>query len=152
MPNVSPRFKGTPTATGHRLWSCKWGMEPCTEQDPCARCRGAKNRKSGLKRQKDARKALEVVTGKHVARFASLASNEELWRLPLRVEVKSGVTDAGPVWTKYAKAEAQSDAVRARGDNRPFAAVHMGTKTTDGLFTCRLSKLGEVVQALLEMA
>lgn len=151
MPSVQPRFKGTPTATGHRLWACKFGTEGCTEHEPCAQCRGSRNRKSGLKRQNDARKALQVVTGKHVARFASLASNEESWRLPLRVEVKSGQMDAGPVWTKYAKAEAQSDAARARGDNRPFAAVHMGTKTSDGLFTCRLSKLGEVVQALLEM-
>ncbi len=102
-------------------------------------------------KQRQARKALEVVTGTQAARFAGLTGNEETWRLPVRVEVKSGAI-AGPVWTKYAAAEAQSNASKATGDTRPFLAIFMGTRTSDGLVVCRLSELGRVVEALVDMS
>lgn len=104
-----------------------------------------------MRKQREARKALEVVTGKHAARFASLTGNEESWRLPIRVEVKSGLI-AQPVWTKFAAAEAQSNASKAEGDVRPFAAVFAGTRTSDSLFVCRMSQLGRVVEGLVELS
>lgn len=131
-----------------RPWSCKHDDAACTRAKPCVRCRGARSRRSGLTKQRQARKALERVTGVQAARFAALTGNEESWRLPIRVEVKSGAY-AGPVWTKYAASEAQSDASKSVGDTRPFVAVFMGTRTTDGLFVCRLSQLGRVTEALV---
>ena len=102
-----------------------------------------------MTKQRAARKALEAVTGAEAARFVGQLGNEEAWHgLPLRVEVKSGGT-AKPVWTKYRAAEAQSHASKAVGDMRPFCFVAMGQQTTDGLFVCRLSELGRVVEALV---
>lgn len=136
---------------GSKPWVCKFESPACERTKPCVRCRGARNRRSGMRKQREARKSLEAITGKQAGRFSSLTGNEESWRLPLRVEVKSGLI-AQPVWTKYAASEAQSNAAKPTGDARPFAAVFMGTRTSDGLFVCRLSKLGEVVSALLEIS
>lgn len=102
-----------------------------------------------MRKQREARKALEALTGAQAARFSGQLGNEEAWTgLGLRVEVKSGAV-AGPVWTKYAAAEAQSNASKAIGDVRPFVFIAMGTRTTDGLMVCRLSELGRVVEALV---
>ena len=102
-----------------------------------------------MRKQREARKALEALTGAQAARFAGQLGNEEAWSgLPLRIEVKSGAI-AGPVWTKYAAAEAQSNASKAIGDTRPFVFVAMGQRTSDGLMVCRLSELARVVEALV---
>ncbi len=141
----------TPIPKEARLWECRKADEACTRKTPCASCRGARNRRSGMRKQREARKALEAVTGKEAARFAGQLGNEEAWHgLPLRVEVKSGAI-AGPVWTKYAAAEAQSNVSKAIGDVRPFVFVAMGQRTSDGLLVCRLSELGRVVEALVNL-
>lgn len=102
-----------------------------------------------MRKQREARKALEALTGAEAARFAGQLGNEEAWSgLPLRVEVKSGAI-AGPVWTKYAAAEAQAAQSKAIGDVRPFVFIAMGTRTSDGLMVCRLSELARVVEALV---
>lgn len=134
-----------------RVWNCKVDNDDCTRAKPCRSCLGRRNRRSGLAKQRQARKALEVVTGKEAARFASLTSNEESWVLPLRVEVKSGAI-AGPVDTKCRESEKQSGQNKRIGDVRPFAAVFMPKGTSDGWFCCRLSELGRVVEALVEMS
>ena len=55
-----------------------------------------------------------------------------------RQEVKSGA-QAGPVATRHLSSEAQSEANRARGDNRPFRAVWMPKGMSDGFITVRVS-------------
>lgn len=145
MPDVTTRFKEDGTGRG---WECKHADATCTRKRPCRRCLGARNRRSGMRKQREARKSLERVTGVQANRFLTANGNEENWRLPVRVEVKSGA-QTSPVWTKFAAAEAQSAASKATGDGRPFVAVFMGTKTSDGLFVCRLSDLGRVTEALV---
>ena len=142
MPEVEPRFKD-PGA-----WKCRKDDETCTRAKPCRSCLGARNRRSGMRKQRDARKALERVTGKEAARFVGQLGNEESWRLPVLVEVKSGA-QVGPIWTRFALAETQAKSNKNIGDNRPFVFVAMGQRTTDGLFVCRLSELGRVTEALV---
>jgi hypothetical protein len=135
-----------------RAWNCRKDDESCTRTKPCNACRGARNRRSGMRKQREARKSLEALTGAQAAQFAGQLGNEESWSgLPIRVEVKSGA-QVGPIWTKYAAAEAQSEATRAIGDNAPFCMIAMGQRTSDGLFICRLSKLGDAVHALVNFA
>lgn len=146
MPETPPGF---PRGKETRPWSCRRGLDSCTRKEPCAACRGARNRRSGMRKQREARKALQALTGAEAARFAGQLGNEESWSgLPLRVEVKSGA-QVSPIWTRYAAAEAQSNANHAVGDPRPFVMVAMGTRTSDGLIVCRLSQLGRVVEAVL---
>lgn len=146
MPAVPEGFPKLDKAT--RPWACKHGNDECTRTKPCRRCLGARSRRSGMAKQREARKVLERVTGKFAVQFVTAGGNEENWRLPVRVEVKSGA-QCGPVWTKYAAAEAQSAASKSEGDGRPFVAVFMGTRTSDGLFVCRLSELDRVTEALV---
>jgi hypothetical protein len=149
LPEGFPRSKAD---TAGRVWKCRKDDEACTRTKPCPSCRGARNRRSGMRKQREARKALENLTGAEAARFVGQLGNEEAWSgLPLRVEVKSGAI-AGPVWTKYAAAEAQAAQSKAIGDTRPFVFVAMGQRTTDGLVVCRLSELGRVVEALVNLA
>lgn len=132
-----------------RVWNCRRDDATCTRTKPCPSCRGARNRRSGMLKQREARKALEAVSGKHAARFVGQLGNEESWSgLPLRVEVKSGA-QVGPVWTKYAAAEAQAETNHAIGDPRPFVLVCMGQRTSDGLVVVRLSQLARLVEALV---
>lgn len=134
-----------------RPWRCRKDVESCTRKDPCASCRGARNRRSGMRKQREARKALEKLTAADAAKFVGQLGNEEAWSgLPLRVEVKSGA-QVGPVWTKYAAAEMQSQASRAHGDVRPFVLVAMGTRTSDGLVVFRLSEFARVVEAVVNL-
>lgn len=147
--DVTPMLKGLPTATGTRPWVCRKSDPECTRTKPCKSCLGRRSRRSGMHKQRVARKVIEQLTGIKAGKYSSTTGNEENWRLPLRIEVKSGAI-AGPVWTKYAASEAQADAAKADGDPRPFAAVFMGTRTSDGLFVCRLSKLHDVIDALIE--
>jgi hypothetical protein len=75
-------------------------------------------------------------------------SNEELYLGLVRTEVKSGAI-VRPMYTAYLKAEAQSEAARARGDLRPFVmAARMNPQGKDGLVVFRESKLEETVYAL----
>jgi NADH dehydrogenase/NADH:ubiquinone oxidoreductase subunit G len=144
VPEGFPKVKGET-----RPWECKKADETCTRSKPCASCRGARNRRSGMRKQREARKALERVTGAEAARFAGQLGNEEAWSgLPLRVEVKSGA-QVGPIWTRYAAAENQANASKAIGDARPFVMVAMGQKTSDGLALVRLSELARFVEAVL---
>lgn len=134
-----------------RPWSCRNDDPTCTRAKPCRADLGARNRRSGMKKQREARKALEALTLTQAAQFAGQLGNEEAWSgLPLRVEVKSGA-QVGPIWTRYAQAEAQSENSRAIGDNKPFVMVAMGQKTTDGLVLCRLSQLNRLVEALVNL-
>lgn len=132
-----------------RVWTCKAGNDPCSRQAPCRSCLGRRNRRSGLSKQRKARKALESVTGAQTARFSTLTSNEEAWGQPVRVEVKSGAI-AKPVGTRFLLSETQSAASKPHGDPRPFTAIFMPPGWgSDGVFCCRLSELSRVVEALL---
>lgn len=132
-----------------RPWKYRRDDPTCTRKDPCAADRGARNRRSGMRKQREARKALELVTGAEAARFVGQLGNEEAWHgLPLRLEVKSGLA-AKVVATKYLLCEEQSEGNHAIGDPRPFASVHMPPGWgTDGIFSCRLSQLASVVEAI----
>jgi hypothetical protein len=141
----------TPLPKEGSLWKCRRDDELCTRVKPCNACRGARSRRSGMRKQREARKALEALTGAEAAKFVGQLGNEESWHgLPLRVEVKSGA-QVGPVWTKYAAAEAQSEATRPIGDVAPFVMVAMGTRTSDGLVVFRLSQFARVVEAVLNV-
>lgn len=123
-------------------WVCRKEDPACTRKVPCRSCLGRRNRRSGLKKQRDARKTLGIPS----AKFAGLNGNEENWRGPVRVEVKSGA-QAKPVWTRYALSEDQAESNKAVGDARPFLAVFMPPGMTDGLFVGRISQLAAIVEA-----
>lgn len=105
-----------------RVWKCRRDDPTCTRTAPCAADRGARNRRKGLRQQREARKTLERVTGTRAGRFASQTANEELWRLSVRVEAKAG-KQVAPVARQYVAARAQSDHSHATGDPRPFVFV-----------------------------
>ena len=107
----------------------------------CPRCMGKRNRAKGDAKARQARKALGIagVNSRH----------EEVWGGNLRVEVKAGA-QVNPIYTRFKAAEAQSDAARAIGDNRPFAMVAMPDGTKDGLVIIRLSDVTAFVAAHLE--
>ncbi len=84
---------------------------------------GARNRNSGMRMQREARKRVEQLTGTQAARFVGQLGNEEAWHgLPWRVEVKSG-KQVQPAVSSYLKAKAQSDVNHAQGDPRPFVHI-----------------------------
>lgn len=97
---------------------------------------GRRNRRSGLAKQRAARKALGVPS----PAFHGQLANEENWLAYFaRVEVKSGA-QVGPIATRYLKAEAQSEANRSLGDPRPFLMVAMPQGWgSEGLVVMRLS-------------
>ena len=133
-----------------RPWACKAGNVECTRAKPCARCRGARNRRSGMRKQRDARKQLEQITGTFAARFAGQLGNEEAWSgLPVRVEVKSGA-QTKPAATRFLAAEQQSETSRPHGDTRPFVCVLSPPNWTDPLVIVRMSNLSAVAAAVLE--
>jgi hypothetical protein len=130
--------RGVCPRTGTKKAQCK-----------CRPCINTRNQRSGKTKQRQARKALEVVTGKQTARYSSLTSNEESWGQPVRVEVKSGA-QADPVATRFLASEKQSGQSKRIGDPRPFIAVFMPQQWgSDGIVCCRLSELGKVVEALV---
>jgi hypothetical protein len=55
-----------------------------------------------------------------------------------------------PAVTAFLRMEAQSEAQRPFGDNRPFVGVAMPDGSKDGIVMMRLSKLTDVVAALYE--
>lgn len=110
---------------------------------PCRQCMGRASKSRGQKRQAKATTALGV------PRSSIHPGHEEFLGGTVRIEVKSGM-QALPVWTKYLASEAQSNAARAVGDNRPFVACFEPKGTTDGLVVFRRSELEQVVAALAE--
>ena len=125
-----------------RPWRCPKENPACTRTKPCRSCLGRRNRRSGMRKQRTARKGLGIKV-----QFSGQGGNEETWNGAVRVEVKSGA-QAGPVWTRYKAAEDQSEANKSIGDSRPFVAVFMPSGMTDGLVVCRLSRLPAVLEAL----
>jgi hypothetical protein len=113
--------------------------------DPAAM--GARNRRGGLKKQRDARKALGIPNAKN----ASTLSNEENWSWHFRVEVKSGL-QVSALTTRFLDAEQQAEASRAIGDSRGFVFIAMPKDMTDGLITMRLSSWQQTIAPLLEGA
>lgn len=145
---TAPGFPRLSKPEATKPWDCPKDDPLCTKVTPCNSCRGRRSTQSGRRRQHQARRMLERLTGTLATRFLTQAQNEERWRLPIRVEVKSG-KQTDPIWSKYAAAEAQSNAAKAAGDSRAFVFVAMGSRTSDGLFVCRLSALDRVVEALV---
>lgn len=120
----------------------RWG---CVRGCTCPRCTGRRNRKSGLKKQGQARKALGISGGKFGA------SNEELWTSLFRNEAKSGKI-CGPAYTMWQKIEAQVDSNRPTfgDDGRPCRALLMPFGTSDGLVMMRLSAWEQFVRPAME--
>lgn len=113
-------------------------------KDPAAI--GGRNRRSGLKKQREARKMLGIP----MTKIASTSSNEENWRDPhFRFEVKSGL-QVKSLTTAYLKAEAQSDSSKSLGDPRPFGFVAMPADMSDGLVAIRLSAYRDQVKPALD--
>jgi hypothetical protein len=118
----------------------------CNRGCKCARCRGANNRRSGLKKQNTARKALGIPLGK----FGS--SNEEKWSDNVFAnEVKSG-QQCGPLFTWWQKVEKQVRANEADfGDTRrPVRAVAMPAGTSRGLVVVELETWRDVIAPALD--
>lgn len=103
---------------------------------PCPSCRGRRNRRSGLSKQREARKALGVAPQKYGD------THEERWAdTQFANEVKSG-KQCGPVANWWRRVEAQVLANEAdHGDRRrPVRAVAMPEGWgSDGLVVVRLS-------------
>jgi hypothetical protein len=121
----------------------RWG---CVRGCPCPRCVGKRNRKSGLKKQGAARKALGVPGGKFGA------SNEELWESLFRNECKSG-RFVMPAANAYLKIEQQVDANRpdVGDDGRPCRAIIMPFGWgSEGLVMVRLSTWQDLIRPALE--
>jgi len=138
----------TPIPKETRAWQCRKDVEDCTRARPCPSCRGRRNRRAGLTKQRAARKALETVTGTPAGRYSSQTANEELWRLATLCEVKEGA-QVGPIATRFLAAETQAFVAKAFGDPRPFLMVAMPKGWgSEGIVLCRLSELGHVVEAL----
>lgn len=124
----------TKEAQTGRVWNCKANSDGCTYKEPCRSCLGRRNRRKGLRAQQKARKALNIPTSK----WAAKNTNEETWDDPYwRNEVKSG-GQINPVANAFMKAEKQSEASRAIGDNRPFRLITNPTGWGgEGLVTVR---------------
>lgn len=109
-------------------------------------CRGRRNRRKGKRGQTVARKALMLSNEQWSGRQA----NEETWTSALRVEVKAGGRVANPVQLRYDQMREQSDAAKAIGDTRPFAACVKADGHSDVIVMIRGSDLPNVVAALLD--
>lgn len=113
----------------------------------CASCRGRRNRNQGKTKQRAARKQLERSGLVNRERWVGRTAHEENWRGMVRVEVKSGARDAGPILTRYENARGQSDAQTAIGDNRPFVFVAMPPGASYGLAVLKLEDLEQLLAA-----
>lgn len=85
----------------------------------CYRCRGRRSQQKGDKSQTQSRRKLEKAFGKSAG---NAVHDEEDWRLPVRIEVKSGA-DAKPTGTFYRNTKAQAQARKSIGDTRAFIAL-----------------------------
>lgn len=107
----------------------------------CRRCLGRRNREKGDSKARQARKALAIPG-------ANTRHEEHLGGL-IRWEAKAGA-QVKPMWTAFLRAEAQSELARALGDNRPFVMTAAADGQSDQLVAFRLSKLVDVLAALVE--
>jgi hypothetical protein len=140
--DVTPITKEMQT---RRVWTCRAGDENCTRSAPCRSCLGRRNRRSGMVKQRQAKKMAGIPDN----RFHGADGNEEMWVGRVRAEVKSGA-QAGPVWTRYFAAESQANGTKRVGDSRPFMALFMPKGLNDGVVAIRLTQLRQVVEALAE--
>jgi len=151
---MSQVAEGFPKVKGEtRPWNCKWNSLNCERKKPCPHCRGARARRKGKRGQGANLKALENLC-EVTASWAGKRANEETAdHLPVRYENKAGKSNgANTIATHYLKAEAQSEAQRAIGDNRPFVATFSPDGMSDGLFVCRISMLPQIVEAIVMSA
>lgn len=145
VPEGFPKLdKATPGS-----WRCKHDNEGCTRKVPCRPCLGARNRRKGLRKQREARKALGVAPSH---KFGD--ANEENWSDAMFAnEVKSG-KQIGPAVTAWARIENQVlDNQADHGSMRkPVRAVLMpdGWPAGEGLVVVRLSTWRELVRPALE--
>lgn len=107
----------------------------------CRQCLGKRSRTKGDTKARNARKALNIPG-------ANTRHEEHLGGL-VRWEAKAGA-QVKPMWTAFAKAEAQSEQARAFGDHRPFVMTAAADGETDQLVSFRLSQINEIVAALAE--
>jgi hypothetical protein len=149
MSDVTPNFKQLSEchcgcgAVGQLKSPWKDGSQCVVRKCACRRCKGRRNRKSGLEAQRRAAKRLNVpVVG------SMRPGNEEDYQGLLRMESKSGAI-VRPLFTAYLKAETQSEAARPVGDVRPFVlTARLKPEGKDGLIVLRETKLEETVYAL----
>lgn len=130
-------------------WRCKHGNDPCTRAKPCRPCLGARNRRKGLRRQREARKALGVAPSH---KFGD--ANEENWGDALWAnEVKAG-KQIGPAVNAWSRIEQQvlSNEADHGSQRKPVRAVLMpdGWPSGEGLVVVRLSAWRELVRPALE--
>ncbi len=144
MPDVTPIPKET------RPWSCPKNDDTCTRKVPCRSCLGRRSNRSGKRKQREGRKRIENATGVLAGKYSTQTGNEENWRLIVMCEAKSG-KQVDPIATRFLLAEAQAEAKRAIGDNRPFTMLAMPTGWgSDGIMAFRLSALPAVIDAIIE--
>lgn len=130
-----------------RPWACSKENEDCTRTSPCPSCLGRRNRARGRRKQRLAQRGIGIP----LTRFHTNNGAEENWQGLVRAEVKSG-KQVQSLAARYLAAEAQSEAARAIGDTRPFIFLAMPLGWgSDGIVAYRVSKAGEVLNALLEM-
>ena len=111
----------------------------CCRGCKCRRCMGRRNRARGDSKASRARRVLQLKGPR--------SRHEETWRGALRVEAKSG-GKAKPVQTFYEHCRAQSEASKAIGDARPFAALAMPLGTSKGYAVIELEDLALILAAL----
>lgn len=130
---------------GGNRWCEETGMRVLKRACQGPKCRGARSRRKGLRKQREVRKAL----GLKDERWRSRIANEETWTASnLRFEVKAG-KQVEPIATRYVAARNQSDAAKFIGDARPFVFV----ACPDGsqpLILIRADDLPAVVAAFVE--
>lgn len=113
----------------------------------CPRCRGKRNRQKGLKKQREARKALGVAPSH---KFGD--ANEENWSDAIfQNEVKSGaqIKPAVTAWVRI-EAQVQSNQTAVGSLRKPCRAVLMPDGWSDGLVMVRLSTWRDVVRPALD--
>ncbi len=123
-----------PKPSQRAVWTCPKADPACTRTAPCPSCLGRRNRRSGLRKQRQVRRELGVPD----SRFAGQNGNEEGWRWQFRVECKSG-QQVRAMTTRFLEAEAQAEGSRSVGDVRPFMFVAMPQGMSDGIVALRLS-------------
>ena len=111
----------------------------------CYPCVGRRSRRKGKSAQREVRKGLERVFGVAAGPTVASTADEENWRLPVRVEAKSG-RYAAAVGTFYRMTKAQSDAKKSIGDTRPFVGAARVDGETDPLYVIRQSQLEALFQ------
>lgn len=119
------------------------GVQCVARKCKCRQCAGKNSKKGG------GRKQSKALTSIGVPRSSFHPGHEEHIGGTVRAEVKSGA-QVGPLWTRYRLAEAQSEAARPVGDNRPFVFVAMPEGVSYGLVVVRTDRLAETVAALAE--